>query len=383
MLDDALTAAVFRANPQYDLVPLDRLGRDERRDARTTADDRATYGVIRATMPNGAPARCVSADVALLFLTLREAGRLPAYFFRALGSSCRDVLAGLTAEGILEVELDGVYMSGPRGFAALLGAAESPRAWSTDTRSMTALRFALARNASDVREVAARLYAHHRIPANARWRALLACPADVERFLGIQARCAIEFQRMAGWYSWISTLGAASCRYKLYVSPQPDALRETLAAVVGASRYGARALKIGGDLHGLLRPDKLVVYFSTFESLAQAAQRLSQKLADVPAHGVPFTALIGSSGLLSWGIDGFSEDGGSATPMSWRQWLTLRLAATLVIAQRHPPVDEDAVWAFVRQKIAHDGVDVRTWSPLGSLCRSAPVPASVPSRDTR
>ena len=142
-----------------------------------------------------------------------------------------------------------------------------------------------------------------------------------------------------------------------------------MAAVVGAARYGARALKIGGDIYGLLRPDKLVIYFETFEALAHAAQRLSGELANIPAHGVPFTAALGSSELLSWGLDGLGLDARTSLPMSWRQWVTLRVAAALAVAKRETPIDEDAVGAFVHRRLALDGVDARTWTPLDALRR--------------
>jgi hypothetical protein len=224
-----------------------------------------------------------------------------------------------------------------------------------------------------VREIAARLYAHHRIPASARWRSQLERPADVERFLGLGGSCPIEFRPIAGWQCWTSPLAADPGAYKLYVSPQPDALPQTVAAVVGAARYGARAMKIGGDMYGLLRPDKCVIYFATFESLADAAQRLDRALAGLPVHGVPFTATLGSSGLLSWGIDGLGPGLQTSLPMSWRQWVTLRIARAIAVAKRETSidVDADAVWSFILQRLALDGVDARTWSPTNVLHRRA------------
>ena len=75
-----------------------------------------------------------------------------------------------------------------------------------------------------------------------------------------------------------------------------------LAAVVAA--VGAPGFKVGAGAGGLLRPDKIVAYFETFERLAAAADALTERLAGVAAHGVPFTSEIAAGGQLSWGVEG-------------------------------------------------------------------------------
>src|SRR5262249_32886599 len=86
--------------------------------------------------------------------------------------------------------------------------------------------------------------------------------------------------------------------HTLSVRPARDGLPEALSAVVEAlTDLGAHELKIGRGLEGVLRPDKLVAYFPTFEALAAAAERLRSRLSRCGAQGVPFTAPIDDAGL--------------------------------------------------------------------------------------
>ena len=112
-----------------------------------------------------------------------------------------------------------------------------------------------------------------------------------------------------GWLSWrragddLSDM-KGSAVYKLYVSPHPDHAQEALAATTAALLEAEGAcFKIGNDLSGLLRPDKLVCYFRSREQMKDAAGLLHDLLDGMPAQGVPFTAELAGEGLLSWGVD--------------------------------------------------------------------------------
>jgi len=131
--------------------------------------------------------------------------------------------------------------------------------------------------------------------------------------------------------------------------------------------------KIGADLAGLLRPDKIVAYFPDFDALARAAQILCERLDGLPAHGVPFTAEIGGGGLLSWGMDPPRDEALPwSGPESWRIWLANRLARALLDARAqtgtvetdpaplNPPL---APWRFAVERLRLEGVDTDSWTP--------------------
>jgi hypothetical protein len=120
---------------------------------------------------------------------------------------------------------------------------------------------------------------------------------------------------------------------------------------------------------GLLRPDKLVAYFTDQETLMSVADRLGERLRGMTAHGVPFTAAIDGDGLLSWGVD----PPAAARPLSWqpqqswRSWISLALAGALLEARQGgadvPPA------RFAVQRLGLEGVDTERWAPSPTLWR--------------
>lgn len=164
--------------------------------------------------------------------------------------------------------------------------------------------------------------------------------------------------------------------YKLYVSPTLDALPRAIEAVADslASGHGAKAFKVGADLGGLCRPDKLVVYFDRLDDLQDAAVSLEQRLGVCPAHGVPFTAAVTADGLLSWGADPpvFGADAGRVT--SWRLWVSELLAEYLESARSD---NENALqpWQFALERLRLAGIDTDTWVPASGMWREAAVSA--------
>jgi hypothetical protein len=268
-----------------------------------------------------------------------------------------------------------------------------------------------------------RLYGFHRLPLTPRWRRRLPDAAAVRRFLGVAAggpwRGRLERhwrEQTAGpeapWLRWqpVAAVAAAPARpesaatYKLYVSPAPEALPECFGPFLDAlAAVGPPVFKVGAGAGGLLRPDKIVVYFASFERLAEAAAAVGERLAVTVPHGVPFSSEIAGGGLLSWGVDppaagrwGLAAADGR---MSWRLWLTHRLARALIagtaaagtaagiaaglaagtageaagaaVAAVEPlePLEYLEPWRFAVERLRLEGIDTDSWTPGGSLWR--------------
>jgi hypothetical protein len=161
-----------------------------------------------------------------------------------------------------------------------------------------------------------------------------------------------------GWLSFALTpmplLTQAAC--KLYVSPRPEALAAAFPIIAETfAEMEVRSFKVGRGIEGLLRPDKIVAYFDSRSDLDALADTLCERLNGCPAQGVPFTTEAGLDGLLSWGID----PPPSTEALSWRSWITKRLANEIVKAR--PSSDSVAV-ATALSAVTALGVNTTRWT---------------------
>lgn len=388
-----LAARTLRAGAAYELVSFDRLPPAEQLLLAELRGDPGFYGVLRPRADTGRTVRAVDRDMALLWLSLQAPAPLP-FFAREGEDGAGRRIAELVLDGVLEVEDDdGRFVAGPAALRlATAGDGAAVDAGATASRlgrlADAALRHAAALGDDDVERLAARLYAYGRLPLTPAWARRLpdraamlahlgAAPGGaLHRALGDGWRQAPDSE-LGGWIAWTRSRGAArplrgGATHKLYVSPLPDAVPDAVAALVDVlGRHDRARFKVGADAAGVLRPDKLVAYFEEVEALHAAAAVLAERLAGMPAHGVPFTAEIAGDGLLSWGMDPPREERVLAWQgyESWRLWLVRRLAGALAAAAHDPDAADAARWA--RERLRWDGVDVDRWTPSAALWRAA------------
>lgn len=387
MLHDLL-GRPLRASPAYELVLYDRLPEAARSALAGLADDPGFYGVLRPLDEAGGSLKSVDRDTALLFFTLREPGLLPSYVRAQLGETAPRLVSRLVADDVLEIEIGGAFLSGAAALARLGGeAGDGQRQGRIAAVSADALRYGQSLPLDDPSLLAWRLYSFNRQPLTPAWRRRLPTAAAVERYLGIDrggaSRRALDGAwsslSLEGWLSWqnrsrtVETVGrSGGATWKLYVSPRPEALAESFSAVLAAlTAARASQFKVGWDAGGLLRPDKIVSYFPSWERLAEAAGAVLERLEGVPAQGVPFTAEIGGDGLLSWGVDPPEAErsalGGGRE--SWRVWVAQRLAWSLLAARRAGEGGLEP-WRFALERVRLEGVDTETWTPSAALWRT-------------
>ena len=365
----------FRANPAFELVLFDRLAPQERETLAELRKDPDFYGILRPREASSAlGVKSVDRETALLFLTLREPGPLPSYMRTMLGDGTLRVVARLVADAILEVEEEGRFVSGA---AALALFAERRTGNGAGGRlaeiSLAALRYAQDLAEDDPLALSFRLYGYNRRPLTPAWKRLLPKGENVLAWLGVgpggSRRSLLDrsWERTGGsaewWLSWRSRqdgdLSGGGATWKLYISPMPEALPESFGDILEAlAAAKAAQFKIGSDALGILRADKIVSYFPSFERLAAAAEALEARLSGIPAQGVPFTSEIGGNGLLSWGVDPPREETTFGGGESWRLWLTHRLSRALLAARSEPEP-----WRFALERVRLEGVDTDTWTP--------------------
>ncbi|WP_368711760.1 hypothetical protein [Paraburkholderia caribensis] len=186
------------------------------------------------------------------------------------------------------------------------------------------------------------------------------------RLLGEHFERVLDAERL-GWIAWTAKAFRhakdTSERCKLYVSPRPDqtawAFREVVDYVPESAATG---FKLGVYSHGLMRPDKIVLYFDDFAALRRTHATLESRLSGVPVQGVPFSCQLDARGLFSWGADPRTRGHLSwHSDDSWRMWVCNRLAGALFDGRRAQLSPEDVMrYALVRAEL--HGVDVQTWA---------------------
>ncbi len=385
-----LLDATFRANPDYELVLFDRLEAHEQKRLAELLQDAEFYGLLRPRVP-GLTVKSVSRDVALLLYSLATPGRLPAYARTLLGERANETLAQLVLDQVLQIQSGTDFVCGPRARDAIdaANAADLVGDGVLARLSLQALRYGQELRIDDDAALARRLYCYNRLPATLRWQRRLPTRAEVARFLGLDDGAVPEIlQRnwisLSGtndepWLAWTrrtAERNGGHAAHKLYVSPPPDHLQQALAALLGVlSETGAQSFKVGARLEGLLRPDKLVIYFAQHDEMRAAADRIDQALSGMPAHGVPFTAPLDAAGLLSWGLDPPTQE--RLLPYrgrSWRSWIAGELAVALNAARREPIAGTEP-WQFALRKLRLRGVDTVTWTPAAGFWTAPGTPA--------
>jgi hypothetical protein len=369
----------LRANQRFQFVPKDSLSCDEKKALAHFHDYASFSGILKPGGNIAAGIKTISSDVAHLWRELMRPQTLPAWARLHLGPHSQSEISRLVYDAILEIEAGQDFFSGAEAWE-LLSDDPAPLAGSgfIATLSQRALEYGQALDLDSANILSARLYFFNRVPASPMWTRRFPDSQVVAEHLGLDARRRFKGsgQRrwspvadlpdsQGGWFKWNSRERRKKrAGYKLYVSPACEPICEALRkAIILAAETSASAFKVGKDVFGLLRPDKLVVYFDAFEDLKEAARLFERELSGFPAHGVPFSAALTDDGLLSWGIDPPPERlGDNWQAESWRLWVTNRLATALIQAKT-AQLGKFTPWQFAMARLRLDGVDTNEWAP--------------------
>ncbi len=361
----------FRANPSYELFSLDEITLEEQALVGDLRHEESCFGVLRPRPGEQGSPKAICRETAMLWKALDRSGPLPSWVLEAERENANASIAQLVLDGVLAVEVGGSFVTGPAANPAVYGdsrtSSREPEG-ALASLSRRALQYAQRLGSTSAPLLSARLYQYGRLPLSPKW--LRRFPStDVLRD---ELEVGAEWQHGAheGWLMWRSRIAPVRMKlrlvgYKLYLSPRPEHVVDAVRALAAAgAEHNAHQFKVGQDACGLLRPDKIVAYFSDRKSLDATASAVARTLSGCAVHGVPFTAELAGGGLLSWGIDPspLGEEGNWHRGESWRLWLTNRLAVALADAARSPELDSEP-WQFALDRIRLDGVDPLTWTP--------------------
>jgi hypothetical protein len=378
---------LFRAGSEFELVVFDRLPHEEQAALAELRSDANFYGVLKPRSANGRTIKSVNKDTALLFLTLQQPGPLPFFVYDSEPDETRAAVWRLVLDGILEAEDGGRFVSGSEAAERLANRTAAAPSGRLAVLSRSALRLAERSGLHDASLLAAWLYRFGSEPISPRWTKRLPDGPRVLDFVDAAPGSArgrtldahwdaADAPSAEGWIAWSRrgrahvAPGEATC--KLYVSPRIEAVPEAFGHVLEIATARGMGFKIGGNAAGLLRPDKIVVYFSDQERLLEAASDLAGRLASCPAQGVPFSAEITPDGMLSWGMDPPQRERRLMWEAveSWRLWVVRRLAVAMIAADGDRASSTLSPAQFALERLRHEGVDVDHWMPAARLWRA-------------
>lgn len=372
----------FRSNPDLQIVAFDHLTSQDKAALGALREDTDYFGIMVSANGSGPSIKAVCQNTARLFDGLKEAGPLPRSLFSGSSTEVTRQIAALVMDDMLQVYHHGRFVSGAQAQAILhAGGDQSDNQGRLARLSIEALRYAERLPIDDPMRLSAQLYFYNRIPLSPHRACEIGTDEGYARFLGLETGGrstrlldadwdAVAYSpERAGWRAWSLRQEYGSGRsgygdYKLYVSPMPAALGEAFPALVEIfTEEKVPRFKIGADMAGLLRPDKIVAYVDSFDHVERVAQRLAHRLSDTAPHGVPFTAELGGDGLLSWGMDPYDKPIFQwQTSASWRLWITNHLAGALLAAR----LSHDRTVAphrFAMDRLQVLGVDTNSWTP--------------------
>lgn len=345
-------------------------------------NDTEVYGVFVPLQQQGATAKVAYLQTAMLYLHLQQAETLPHYFTVTPTQQKNETIARLVLDDIIEIKWEGKFVSGTAATEAIFGGLlfdETTPPNQIAALSMQAIQYVWELPYNDVAAIADHLYAFNTIVWDAAMKQAFLQKNSIKQFLFPGIDIATDkwpgnswlFSAGAekkGWLSWMRPLKQNddfSRTYKLYISPlmehMPAVIKKAMP-VINASK--AISFKTGSNLHGQLRPDKMIVYFTCMKDLTEAFQLFEKELHGFAAQGVPFTSQLDDTGLLSYGIDPPAEEvleqieGGS-----WRTAVTDRLAACIAQTKRDG-LNWPQSLLFIKAGLLTDSIDPISWEPV-------------------
>jgi hypothetical protein len=363
----------FRQGQGYKLTEWNRLDNSKKESVASLPDESEVYGVFEPIISTQKSSyRVAYQQVALLYFHLQQSNKLPHYLMLPQDPKVNETIAALLLDGIIEIEWEGRFVSGPGALPVLYndemtGDAQLPTYLSQ--LSYKAIYYAWMLKDVNEKCTTARLYTFNTTPWDASLKMAFQKKNTVKEFLlsridhnalkTLNARW--QPTEKTEWLSWNRKVtepltDGQSNVYKLYISPLINDLPEVLLECIPViDSSDAISFKIGNTLQGLLRPDKMVVYFYSRDSLFTTAGILIQFLKGFAPQGVPFSAQLDDNGLLSWGKDP-PGDG------SWRTAVSEKLAAILQHAKENQ-LNWPLTISYIDATMQSKGLDIRNWEP--------------------
>jgi len=376
--------AEFRTVPGLKLIPYNRL---ESGWNSNFADEILFKDGFGVAMISSNEVQAVEIDEvsALLLFVMQQSGVLPDFVIEEGDHRAQLRVFDLIHAGVLELKLNGKHYTKNSALQLLRDKDRVPpnsnlRENGSCNRlklcqlSLNAVTSAIDSNESDVQVIQGILYRSNTIPISRKLK--IQFEDGAYEFSNLISKHFWTEASSDGWFHYYpSHRGSREFDYqaKMYVSPSPADFTKTLRIVADVfSEHDGVSFKIGSGIAGLVRPDKIVAYFTDKDTLIEVVQKAIPKLQHITAQGVPFTAQCTSDGLLSWGVDPHcNNEQGETERKSWRQWVVEKIAESLAsMDHTYRNLSTSEIINIILDRLELEGVDLNSFGPNSSWIRA-------------
>src|SRR5689334_10515803 len=255
----------FRAGGLYRLIEWSRLESHLKEALTGLQDESEVFGVFEpVTRSANLPSKVAYREIALLYFHLQHNSNLPHYLIFSGDQKINETIAGLLLDGIIEIEWQGKFVSGPGSLPAIYDSSGSDEPVPTylSQLSLRAIHYAWMLNAANERSLASRLYTFNTVPWDANMKKTFHDKHSVRDFLfssvddntmnGLNNKWNATNTEKKEWLSWNRKVtrnlkDVQSPRiYKLYISPLINDLPLVLSRFVSVvNGSDAISFKIG------------------------------------------------------------------------------------------------------------------------------------------
>ena len=379
---------VFRLNPIYSITPFEELSEAQKKRFK----GKEFYALLHAPREAKLTVKAVNQKLALFLSHLREPKKLSEIFQKfdkGTKEEKEQFTIQLVLDCVLDVKSDDGFISGVEAVNRVLlpsphavhFADQKGRKTHTQTVSDRALYFAFNSALTQPIKISFLLYNFNRVPMNHRWKQIIPDEGALCKYLDLRedgswtkmpewiAPQKIRLDQKGQpnvfdlyWRSWNlknREISKDMPSYKVYFSPLPRYLPDVFRIVRGeAANSEAFFMKVGRNLTGILRADKLIVYFARFDLAFDFARRMSETLAHFESQATPFSFQVHpESSLVSMGVDPPRILG---ERYSWRLYMTSKLSLAIQGARRTKAKDPRG---YVNTYMGMLGIDTIDWRP--------------------
>ncbi len=383
---------IYRMNPLFTITPAGELSPGQRERFRRFLSRENVYGLLHAPPDSNLTVKVIDRGLAVFLEKFRQPARIPEVhpgFFDQGGAQKRQFILRLVLDEVLEVSHRGRFIAGVDAvnrvlYPGRIGSEAGPGEGMNCIQSLSrgAILTAVKSSCDDPRDLSFILYAFNRIPMSRYWRMRFPDEAAVAEFLGLKedgswegmpARVRVRPVKRDEqgepmpfdviWRSWNTGEQGEEWKkpkYKVYVSPAAKDLPEVFRMVrEGMLKWNVSSMKTGREIQELLRPDKLMLYFSDYRSALDCAAEIADMLSPFGYHGVPFTCPVWEDNPgVSVGVD--PPDGLTGSG-SWRSYIADKIALAIKSIRRR---GEDDYLDHINTHLRALGIDGSNWRPV-------------------